>query len=345
MDIQLPADYIDDLARLNLLAGWAHLKAVTPRDLPHRRIRPAAWRYAELRPRLIEAGRLAPMELAERRVLGLVNPGLDTGTVATTAAIFAGMQLILPGEWAPNHKHTPAAARVIVEGEGAYTAVNGEKLVMAAGDVILTPPHYWHEHGHEGAAPMVWMDILDHPVALPLETSFAIGGERSPSLSNRPDRSETHYHAAGMVPYRPVTAPPQRYPLMRFTYARARAALDALATTAGPADPVHLMYVNPETGATALETLCFSIRLLRPGEETVLPRTSASHVFHVFEGEGESEIDGQAFPWSVHDTLAAPTFATIRHRNRSARRPAVLFEVDDAPLQHKLGFFVDAGPA
>ena len=335
----LPSSYLESLGRLSLLAGWTQLKAVTPRGRPVRRAMPISWPYRDLRPQLMEAGRLVPMELAERRVLALINPGLDPAAISTTTGIFAGMQLILPGEWAPNHRHTPAAARIVVEGEGAYTAVNGEKLIMRAGDVILTPPHYWHEHGHEGREPVVWMDILDHPVAVPLETSFAVLGNRSPSLSNAPDRSESHFANAGLVPYRAVTTPPDRYPMMRFTQARTRESLLALASVADRTDPVHLMYVNPESGASALETLCFSVRLLRPGEEVRPATTSASHVFHVFEGAGETEVDGECMAWDVHDTIAVPTFARIVHRNRSATRDAILFQVDDAPLQHKLGFF------
>ena len=91
-----------------------------------------------------------------------------------TPSIYMGMQLILPGETAPNHRHTPNAVRIIVEGEGAYTTVNGEPCKMERGDLILTPSGMWHEHHHEGKDPIVWLDILDLPLIYSLEGSWAI---------------------------------------------------------------------------------------------------------------------------------------------------------------------------
>jgi len=234
------------------------------------------------------------VELAERRVLGLINPGLAP-RLATTPSIFLGMQLILGGEFAPGHRHTPAAARLVVEGAGAFTTVNGEKLAMSEGDLILTPPHHWHTHHHEGGSPMIWMDILDHPVAIPLETSYSVEEaalERKPDLSNHPDRSNAIYTSAGLVPFRRPTQPPARYPLMRFQWTHTRAALARMADAVGRDVPVHLMFVNPESGASLLETLTFSVRLLRPAEEICEPKRSPSAIFYALEGEGQSEIDG-----------------------------------------------------
>jgi len=301
-----------------------------------------SWRYADVRPKLIEAGQIVPIELAERRVLALINAGVKPARLATTPSIFIGLQLILPGEFAPAHKHTPAAARLVIEGAGGSTTVNGEKLPMEAGDLLLTPPHHWHEHRHEGTDPMIWMDILDHPVGIPLETSYLVDEEDvagEPNRANSEHLSEAIYTAPGLVPFRSPVTGPGRYPMMRFPWKRTRETLIGISERSTKHDPIHLMFVNPESGASLLETMCFSVRMLRPGEEVIVPRRSASAVFQALEGEGESIIDDQAFAWSQHDTVACPTFAQVTHRNDSSRKPAFLLQVDDGPLQSKLGFY------
>jgi hypothetical protein len=135
---ELPLDYRSGLDAQNLLPAWTLLRALMPVGAAAPVAQPAQWSYAKLRPYLMRAADLVPMEKAERRVLGYVNPGLDRARLSTLPSIFFGLQLIMPGERAPNHKHIPAAARIIIEGEGAYTTVDGEKLHMDEGDVVLT---------------------------------------------------------------------------------------------------------------------------------------------------------------------------------------------------------------
>src|SRR5690606_33976085 len=168
----LPLRYSSELSELCLHPAWTQIRELTPPGKPIRHAKAAIWRYADVRAKLIDAGKLVPIELAERRVLGLANPGIPR--LATTPSIFAGMQLILPGERSSSHRHTPAAARLIVEGDGGCTVVNGVKLPMSPGDLILTPPHHWHEHRHDGTEPVIWLDLLDHPVGIPLETSYLV---------------------------------------------------------------------------------------------------------------------------------------------------------------------------
>ena len=99
---------------------------------------PAHWRYATVREYLMEAGRLITAEEAERRVLVLENPGMPRAS-SITHTLYGGLQLIMPGEVAPSHRHTQSALRFVVEGEGAYTAVDGERTTMHPGDFIITP--------------------------------------------------------------------------------------------------------------------------------------------------------------------------------------------------------------
>lgn len=336
----LPDAYVKDLAAQSITPLWPALRNALPHGKPNRNAVPFAWRFRDIRPELIRAGDLAPIEKAERRVLVLSNPGIGLEQMMATPTIYVGMQLILPGETAPNHRHSPSAIRFVIEGEGAYTMVDGEKAPMEKGDLILTPAGTWHEHGHDGKGPVIWMDALDLPVMVKLESSYAIDGPRQ-QPGNRPDRSQTTYRRAGLLPYAGIGRASPKYPLIRYPWKEVRAALLDMAAYADAGEPVHLAYVNPHTGEECLPILGVSAQMLRPGEERVLPLRSCSSVIHVIEGEGESQIDGQTIPWGESDTIAIPTYAQVRHRARG-RAPAFLFQVDDAPLHRKLGIYEDS---
>lgn len=335
---ELPIEFRNGLTVQNLVPLWPSLRAALPYEIPSRRTRPMVWRYADIRPRLLEAGELTPIEKAERRVLVLANPGLGLENMQATPSIYIGMQLILPRETAPNHRHSPSAVRFVVEGEGGFTVVDGEKLPMERGDLILTPSGLWHEHGHEGEGPVVWLDALDLPVVYSLEASYCLEGDPQ-AVRNQPDASQTRYRRAGLLPYSALNRPRADYPLRRFPWRETQAALHDLAGVTDANEIVQLAYVNPETGHECLPILGFSAIMLRPGETIRPPRRSASAVLHVVEGDGQAVIDGAALDWSNQDTLAVPTHAKVEIVNRSATRPACLFQVDDAPMQRKLGFY------
>ncbi len=334
----LPDEYLDDLTKRNLVPLWPNLRAVLPYDKPAHNSEPVLWRYADIRPLLMKAGELTPIEKAERRVLALANPGLGLDNMMATPSIYIGMQLIQPGETAPCHKHTPSAIRCIVEGSGGFTTVEGEKCPMEKGDLILTPSGTWHDHGHEGSEPVVWMDALDLPLLYYLESSYCIEGESQP-LRNLPDGSQTRYRRAGLVPYKSLGGARAPYPLYRYPWTEVRDALAALEADTAADDIIWLAYVNPETGHECLPVLGLSAVMLRPGETAAPVRRSASAVVHVIEGEGESEIDAGAITWDENDTFAVPTHARLTLTNRSTSKPAFLFVVDDAPLQRKLLFY------
>lgn len=336
----LPEAYVKGLAARSVIPLWPALRNALPYDKPIRSTKPFAWRYNEIRPDLIKAGELTPIEKAERRVLVLSNPGIGLENMMATPTIYIGLQLILPGETAPNHRHSPSAIRFVIEGDGAFTMVDGEKAPMEKGDLILTPSGMWHEHGHEGKNPVVWMDALDLPVLLKLESSYSVEGPAQ-KASNRPDRSQTTYRRSGLLPYSSLGQPNPKYPLIRYPWQEVRAALHDLASFADKDESVHLAYVNPHTGQECLPILGFSAQMLRAGEQSALPVRSCSSVIHVIEGEGESEIDGQTIKWGESDTIAIPTYAEVRHRS-SGGKPAFLFHVDDAPLQRKIGVYEDS---
>ncbi|MBP8297079.1 MAG: cupin domain-containing protein [Burkholderiales bacterium] len=334
----LPTDYYNGLKAKNTLPLWPSLRAVLPYGKPSRRTQPMLWRYADVRPDLLRAGELTPIEKAERRVIVLCNPGLGLENMQATASIYIGLQLILPGETAPNHRHTPSAVRFAIEGSGGYTVVRGEKLPMEKGDLILTPPGLWHEHGHEGTGPVIWLDALDLPLVYGIEASYAI---ESPSqrIDDPHNSSTTRFRQGGVLPYASLARQRNDYPLLRFPWRGVREALGELATVTPIGEPVHVAYINPETGQECLPTLGFSALMLRPGEDVTLRRRSASAVLHVVEGGGTAAIDGTELAFGESDTMAVPTHAQVRLTNASGKTPAFLFMVDDAPLHRKLGFY------
>ena len=334
----LPVSYRNELTERNLVPLWPSLRNVLPYERPAHNTQPTLWRYEEIRPRLLQAGELTPIEKAERRVLVLANPGLELETMRATPTIYVGMQLILPGETAPNHRHTPSAIRFVVEGSGAFTLVNGEKCPMQKGDLILTPSGLWHEHGHEGSGPVVWLDALDLPFVYAVEASYAIEGPKH-ETQNELDASQTRYRRGGLIPYSSLNQQRAHYPLLRYPWGEVKDALLALAGDTAVGEPVQLAYVNPENGAECLPTLGFSALMLRPEEQLHPQRQSASAVIHVVEGCGQVEIDGEDFDWGNADTFAVPTHAEVKLVNTSSVEPAFLFIVDDAPLQRKLGFY------
>lgn len=314
------------------------MRGFLPYGIPERKTKPAIWRYANIRPLLLEAGDLTPIEKAERRVLVLCNPGHNPEDALITPTIYVGLQLIKPGEVAPNHKHTPSAVRLVVEGSGGYTSVRGEKLPMEPGDLILTPPGLWHEHGHEGSDPVVWMDALELPLIYSMEASYCIEGEKQ-QISDQADASQTAFRRSGLLAYETLSRHKDPYPLLRFPWKEVKASLMDLASVTSPGDLVHLAYVNPETGEECMPVLGFSAIMLRPGEEIRMVRKSCSAVFKVVEGQGQAEIDGETLDWDIHDIMAVPTHATVRLSNRSSGNPAFLFLVDDAPLQRKIRIY------
>jgi gentisate 1,2-dioxygenase len=227
---------------------------------------------------------------------------------------------------------------MVIEGEGGYTVVQGEKCPMEKGDLILTPSGLWHEHGHAGKGPVIWLDALDLPIVRALEASYAVEGEPQ-AVRNEPDSSQSRYRRAGLVPYRSLDARRTRYPLLRYPWREVREALVALAQVTPGGEMVQVAYVNPETGRECMPVLGFSAIMLRPGETIAAPRRSASAVLHVIDGDGDVEVDGTTLTFSQSDTLAIPTHAKVLLANRSTKAPAFLFQIDDAPLQRKCGFY------
>lgn len=330
----LPLDYRDDMAKAGVAPLWPMMRNVLPHGKPNPVTRPGRWAFADLRPLLLRAGELTPVEKAERRVLVLSDPGRGAGAMQATSSIYVGMQLLLPGETAPAHRHTPSAARIIVEGEGGYTVVDGEKLPMQEGDLVLTPGGEWHDHGHEGTEPVIWLDALDLPLFVYLEGSYA---EEAPLQSprNRPDASQVEYISSGLVPSRGRGEKRRNYPMMRFPWHRTEAALRELAQYDHDA-LAEVDFINPETGEDVLPTMGFTAMMLGKGQKNEPLRRSSSAVFHVVRGRGSTLVDGEKIEWGAKDTFSVPVFAKLTHH---ADEETFLVRVHDKPLQQKLGYY------
>lgn len=329
----LPQDYRDALGAAGVAPLWPMMRNVLPHGRPQPQTQPGHWAFQALRPLLLRAGELTPVEKAERRVLVLSDPGRGVGAMQATSSIYLGMQLLLPGETAPAHVHTPSAVRVMVEGAGAYTVVDGEKLPMEPGDLVLTPGGEWHDHGHDGSEPVIWLDALDLPLYVYLEGSYANEGPLQ-AQRNRPDAAQVEYRAAGLVPSR-ARSRARRYPMMRYPWARTEAALREMARY-GEAGPAEMDYINPETGEDILPALGFTAMMLAAGQGDSPPVRSCSQAFHVVKGRGHSVIDGKRVDWGPKDTFTAPVFAGVDHH---AEDESFLIRVHDRPLQEKLAYY------
>ncbi|MCS6926504.1 MAG: cupin domain-containing protein [Candidatus Binatia bacterium] len=332
------SSFLAGLAQFHLGPLWQVLgQQLTP--TPTSRVRPHLWRWREIRPRLLRAGELVSAAAAERRVLMLLNPGLE-GQVATTHTLYSGIQLILPGEVARTHRHTPNALRFIMEGQGAYTVVDGEKIPMAPGDFVLTPNWTWHDHGNEGTEPVMWLDGLDMPLVRLLEGMFfePYAQETQP-LTKPTDASTAEYGKGGLLPtWQRSTSP--HSPLLKYAWREAREALMSLGTNAAsPFDGTMLEYVNPVTGGPALPTMASFLQRLTPGQRTAPHRHSSSTVYLVVEGHGCTTIDGKAYEWTPGDVLAVPTWCVHAHANLSTHQDAILFSFTDAPVMRALNLY------
>jgi gentisate 1,2-dioxygenase len=299
---------------------------------------PYMWKASLLDAIVRESGDVVPVG-EERRALQLFNPGLG-GRWATTTTMIAAVQLLLPGEVARAHRHTPTAIRFIIEGDGAYTAVDGERVSMAPGDLVLTPSWAWHDHGNETDTPVVWLDGLDVPLVHALDAMFfQVHAERQAPAS-KPDNGSVRLHGrAGLAPTW-VKERPRSSPLLLYSWETTWQALRALGDVAGdPHDGIALEYTHPQTGGAVLPTMACWIQMLRPGERLTAHRHTGSAVYHVVQGDGETIVDGCRFAWGKGDVIALPSWALHEHANLSPTEPAVLFSIQDRPVLDALGLY------
>ena len=328
---------LNDLLRGRWISGLWNLDHADRQSDPQTRVKAHLWRWHEIHDSLLQARekiRLANGSV-ERRVIRLVNPGLPE-TDMTSHTMLLSLQLIQPGEVAPPHRHTMAAIRFILQGKGAYTNVDGQKMVMEDGDLILTPQWAWHEHAHEGDEPMIWIDGLDVPFVQALHAiSF------QPYRQGRLPVNEAIDPAIRYGMTRPVgKAGHERTPFLHYRWADSYLSLQRLAASAAdPYDGVALEYVNPVTGGSTLPTLSCWLQMLRPGEQTKVHRHNSTSIYHAFRGSGTTVINGEAFHWEKGDTFIVPLWSWHEHANRSSTEEAILFSMHDLPVLKAFGLY------
>ena len=333
--------FYDDIRACNLTPLWESLHALVPKQ-PAPTCVPMLWRYADVRPFLIQSGELITAQEAVRRVLILENSGL-AGTSAITQSLYAGLQVILPGEVAPSHRHVQSALRFIVEGRGAYTTVNGERTDMHPGDFIITPAWNWHDHGNDGlqegtkavSETVVWLDGLDIPMIRFFDAGFAENDTAAAQpISVKPGNSFARF-GYNMAPVKNVGAFAAS-PIFNYPYDRSREALHALESTEAH-DAWHgykLRYVNPRTGGSPMPTIATFLQRLPGGFSGKPHRSTDGTVYSVVEGAGRAVIAGQTFSFEPRDVFVVPSWSTLELESTDG---AVLFSYSDRPMQLAAG--------
>jgi gentisate 1,2-dioxygenase len=274
---------------------------------------------------------------AERRVLILENPGLR-GQSKITTDLYGGVQLVLPGEIAPAHRHAQSALRFVLEGGGAHTAVNGEKTEMHEGDFIITPPMAWHDHSNGSDRPIFWLDGLDIPIVQFLDASFSDHHDEDEQPIARPVGDCEARFGSNLLPV-DHRASGGASPVFNYPYSRTRDALERMRRLA-EWDPCHglkMRYVNPVTGGYPMTTIGAFIQLLPEGFATASYRSTDGTVFCAMEGRGRSRIGADfVVEWGPRDIFVVPSWKPVVHE---ATDDSVLFSFSDRPIQEALHLF------
>jgi gentisate 1,2-dioxygenase len=290
-----------EASNLDLTPGWLPRERPILWAQPNSEFVPARWNYEAAAALLDAAGPLLDLSLAARRNLVLRNPAPGTN-FETARTLVCAYQMILPGEMAPSHRHSSHALRVIIDGKGSYSIVDGQKIPMETGDVVLTPGWCWHGHGHEGDCPAYWFDGLDVPLTQLLEPMFY---EEHPEKYQLVER---------------VTPSSQ----LRFTRDAITRRLDAATS-----DPEGVHGRRIALAAPNMPSMGLHMERIDRGSTTRRHRSTANMVFLVLEGSGITNIGGHKFAWRKGDVLVAPTWTTIEH---SVENDTLLFTLSDEPL-------------
>jgi gentisate 1,2-dioxygenase len=327
-------EFYDEIRPLNMTPLWEVLHALVPKA-PATRVTPVRWRYEDVRPYLMSSGELITAKEAERRVLILENPGCP-GESSATGTLYAGLQLILPGEIAPCHRHTQSALRFIVEGDGAYTAVDGERAIMKEFDLILTPSWQWHDHGNHSDGPMVWLDGLDIPTLRFFDSGFAQQGNDEYQLDRRPPGFSRAQCGRNMLPV--GYDAPKSSPVFHYPYAEYRQALEDMkdSTEWDPHQGLKLEFINPATGGPMMPTISGFVQLLPKGFKTEPYRATDATVVTVVEGTGSVQIGDTRYDLKPRDTFVIPSWHTVTY---NPAEDLTLFAFSDKGMQQNLNIW------
>ncbi len=332
--------YYAELERLDTAALWTVANKIEPWQ-PKSASVPVIWRYRELREHVLRSVQLVSPEQAGRRVIYLNNPG-RRDVAAAVGWLYSGLQVMRPGELASAHQHSASALRFIMEGSGAFTIVDGQKMTLGRNDFVLTPNGTYHEHGVAAdGSPCIWQDGLDIPLMNALDAGFYhVHPDLQQPVTHPVDASTAAWAAPGLLPHG-QTWNRAYSPLLKYEWAPTYEALARYAkvTDGSPYDGVMMDYVNPKTGGPVMQTIGARMQLLRPSEHTRAHRHTGCAIYQVAKGSGHSVIAGQRFDWTERDIFCVPSWAFHEHANGSVSEDACLFSFHDLPVMNALGLY------
>src|SRR3970040_1932271 len=267
--------YYQSLEGQSLGALWNVANEIEP-WYPQPKSVPVLWKWKRIEPLVRRAPELVSAEKAARPVVRLVNPGRKEWSAAA-GLLYTGVQIMNPGEFTSAHRHQASALRFIMEGRGAYTVVDGERMMLGPRDLVLTPNGTWHDHGIEpGGTQCVWQDGLDIPLMNALDANFF---EVHPEIVQKPSALS---RGSWSKPYSPV---------FRYGWEENYEALESAPRS--PFDGAVYEYKNPLTGGPVMPTIGAQLQRLLPGEQTRVHRHTGSAIYQVAKGRGWSVIAGQ----------------------------------------------------
>jgi gentisate 1,2-dioxygenase len=333
--------YYAEIQKLGTNALWTVANEIEPWE-PHTLSSVMFWEYEKIRPHLLRSTELVTPGEAGRRVLYLVNEKRKD-IKAACGMLFSGLQITKPGEFTPAHRHVASALRFIMEGEKGYTIVDGHHITLSARDFVITPNGTWHEHGvEEDGKTCIWQDGLDIPMANAFEANdYAILPEGKGQDRLFPTNfSPLTYGGVGVLPADKEWNKPFS-PLFKYTWERTYEALLNMAKVndGSPFDGILMNYVNPTTGGPVMQTMGAAMQLLRPQEHTKAHKHTGSIVYQCAKGKGYSIINGIKYYWKEKDIFCVPSWTWHEHCNESDSEDACLFQFNDLPTIHKLGYY------
>src|SRR4051812_10845315 len=238
---------------------------------------PTLWKWKRIEPFVRRAPQLVSAEKAARRVVMLLNPGRKEWSAAA-GLLYTGVQIMNPGEFTSAHRHQASALRFVMEGRGAYTVVDGEKMTLGARDLVLTPNGTWHDHGIDaGGTQCVWQDGLDIPLMNSLDANFY---EVHPDVVQKPAPLSRENWSK---PYSPV---------FKYGWEESYANLQR-SSSGSESEGVVYEYRNPPPAGQTMPPIGAQPQLLKRREETKGHRHTGSVIYQVAKGRGWSLIAGQ----------------------------------------------------
>lgn len=326
--------------RESLVPLWTEIGDLMPLH-PKSKAAAHVWRWERLKQLAAQVGSIVPVGRGgERRAIALANPSLG-GKPYATPTLWAAIQYLMPGEDAPEHRHTQHAFRFVVEGEGVWTVVNGDPVRMSRGDFLPQPGWNWHAHHNAASQPMAWIDGLDIPFSYYTESHFfEVGREQiAPAEKTTPERSRSE-RLWGYPGLRPVSKPDaaSATPLLAYRWVDTDCALaEQLALEdeghAATLSPGHaaVRFTNPTTGRDVLPTIRAEMHRVRAGTQTIARREIGSSVYQVFDGAGSVSVGERNWNVDRGDLFVVPSWVPFSARACSAAS-LDLFRFGDAPI-------------